>query len=309
MLLLTQLLQRKNQLLNGILVSAILYLVILFHSRFGELFFGISIICFFGLMLKHYYPNGEYKKKLVGIAIVAGVLVVGVFGFNNTIRVHADLKREFLANAATEGQVPQSHVEPATPISAQPEPTVSSTDTATALPPVPPEHVDTSVAVATPPEQSDTVVSAATNDVAEVAHLSSNEVRKNLILNGFHFLKQSHFLGTGAGSFKVLMSQGKNLYDTSGIINPHNYFIEIIAQYGLIIMLLFILLFLYTIKILSVSAIKIGINSSHFFVALATICYAIMSNANSSFLPLPLNWFVFALLMIQADDLLTVKTT
>ncbi len=63
---------------------------------------------------------------------------------------------------------------------------------------------------------------------------SSNE-RIKMIKSGINMLKDSHGMGIGAGGFEASVLQ-KN--PDANIINPHNLFVEIFAQYGIGILLL-----------------------------------------------------------------------
>lgn len=66
----------------------------------------------------------------------------------------------------------------------------------------------------------------------------SNEVRMNLIKNGWDFFVNSKGLGIGAGNFEPYIAQGKGAFETHGIINSHNWLIQILSQYGMLITLL-----------------------------------------------------------------------
>jgi glycosyltransferase involved in cell wall biosynthesis len=67
--------------------------------------------------------------------------------------------------------------------------------------------------------------------------LGSIGERINLVRNGLHFVRLSHGLGFGPGSFEYLMSHGFGIYPTGGIINPHNFWIEVLVEYGVIVFL------------------------------------------------------------------------
>jgi hypothetical protein len=129
----------------------------------------------------------------------------------------------------------------------------------------------------------------------------SVNVRKNLILTGLDFAKTSYFIGVGSGSFEAKIRKGENKYLTFGIPNPHNYFIEVFAQYGILITLFILGIFSFIgFNVLA----KMFVNKMFeegLFILLLIVCYSLLSNANSSFLPLPLNWFIFSLIMIQFD--------
>ncbi|SFS33837.1 O-antigen ligase family protein [Marininema halotolerans] len=64
----------------------------------------------------------------------------------------------------------------------------------------------------------------------------SVSIRKNLILHGLHFLKDSHYMGVGAGNIEFYMK------DASGVgtkVNMHNWWVEILVNFGVPIFLLY----------------------------------------------------------------------
>ena len=129
----------------------------------------------------------------------------------------------------------------------------------------------------------------------------SVNVRKNLILTGLDLAKTSYFIGVGSGSFEAKIRKGENKYPTFGMPNPHNYFIEVFSQYGILITLFLIGLFSFIGVKVIVSLYLSRQFEKALFILLLLFCYGLLSNANSSFLPLPLNWFIFSLIMIQFD--------
>lgn len=65
-------------------------------------------------------------------------------------------------------------------------------------------------------------------------YMGSDTVRINLIKNGFHFLYQTAGLGTGAGNLEYWM-QNFAVYPTGGITNMHNWWMELLTSYGIIV--------------------------------------------------------------------------
>lgn len=68
-------------------------------------------------------------------------------------------------------------------------------------------------------------------------------IRKNLIKNGILMLKDTMFLGVGAGNVEANMSKYSAINYTVGITNMHNFWIEILACYGVFIFIYFIYIF------------------------------------------------------------------
>lgn len=132
-------------------------------------------------------------------------------------------------------------------------------------------------------------------------------IRKNLIMNGLDFFIESKGLGVGAGNFKTYIQRGKGELDTGTVISPHNWFIEILSQYGILIIALCFLWGGYIVKLLYQSIKKEKLAEKHLLIILLLFCYVIMSNANSSFMSIPLNWLMFSLIALFTDDLLENK--
>ncbi|GAB1366670.1 hypothetical protein MASR1M36_15410 [Candidatus Cloacimonadaceae bacterium] len=84
------------------------------------------------------------------------------------------------------------------------------------------------------------IVSLSSEQVS--SRLSSMQIRRQLITESLEILESSHFFGVGAGNFERHMDTDR-LYRTAGIINPHNYFLELMGNFGLVFLLFF--LFLY----------------------------------------------------------------
>ncbi len=66
---------------------------------------------------------------------------------------------------------------------------------------------------------------------------TSTTIRTGVYESGFDFLSKTYGLGVGAGGFEYNMLRSDKFM---GIENPHNFFIEIISQYGVFIFLLFV---------------------------------------------------------------------
>jgi teichuronic acid biosynthesis protein TuaE len=71
----------------------------------------------------------------------------------------------------------------------------------------------------------------------------STYVRDNLLKNGLSFLIATGGFGTGAGNIEYWM-QNYSLYPTWGITNIHNWWMEILTGYGLLVFILYIIFYL-----------------------------------------------------------------
>jgi teichuronic acid biosynthesis protein TuaE len=74
----------------------------------------------------------------------------------------------------------------------------------------------------------------------------SNYIRLNLYLSGLSMLENSRFLGVGIDNFQQGL-ENINLY-VGNIIDPHNLWIEIIAEHGIIIFLMFVAFYIKLIR-------------------------------------------------------------
>lgn len=76
----------------------------------------------------------------------------------------------------------------------------------------------------------------------ETARMSSLRIRKQLILEGLDITAGSAFMGVGAGNFETYMGTERS-QRTGGITNAHNFVLELLGNFGLLITLAF--LFIY----------------------------------------------------------------
>ena len=70
----------------------------------------------------------------------------------------------------------------------------------------------------------------------------SDPIRINLIKNGFIFLKETFGFGVGAGNIEYWMAN-RGIFYTVGIVNIHNWWLEILVAYGLPIFILYLMFF------------------------------------------------------------------
>ena len=71
---------------------------------------------------------------------------------------------------------------------------------------------------------------------------ASSSVRVNLMKNALHFTIESAGFGIGAGNAEYYMKKYK-LYPTQGISNVHNWWLEILLNYGILIFTGYVILF------------------------------------------------------------------
>lgn len=78
------------------------------------------------------------------------------------------------------------------------------------------------------------------------AEIASVDIRSNLIKNGLLFFEKSFGFGIGSGNSKYYLMHYAE-YPTKGIINVHNWWIEILVNYGAVIFIGYVLLYLWII--------------------------------------------------------------
>jgi O-antigen ligase len=64
--------------------------------------------------------------------------------------------------------------------------------------------------------------------------------RLNLLRNGLVFVEKSYGAGVGPANFEHMMLTGQGPFTTQGDVDPHNLWIEIASEYGLIVFLFFV---------------------------------------------------------------------
>lgn len=120
-----------------------------------------------------------------------------------------------------------------------------------------------------------------------------DNLRSDIITKGFQLLKKYYFFGVGAGNFQPLMSKYYHLE----ILAPHNFFLEVMVQYGLIIFIFFLGLF---IKILIFTR-KNHSPIARYIVISSLLSFPFSSVINSGYINgLPV-WLLIASLYVIAD--------
>jgi teichuronic acid biosynthesis protein TuaE len=87
-------------------------------------------------------------------------------------------------------------------------------------------------------------VEAAHSEEKEVVQGETGQsvtVRLNLLINGMHFLAKSHFMGVGAGNIEPLMENAPRVNK----VNMHNWWAEILVNFGVIIFVLYMSLYVW----------------------------------------------------------------
>ncbi|MGI9030920.1 MAG: O-antigen ligase family protein, partial [Ilumatobacteraceae bacterium] len=120
---------------------------------------------------------------------------------------------------------------------------------------------------------------------------NSTSIRENLILNGWQFFVETGGMGVGAAGFESRIESGAFDHPLFGrATNPHNLWVELLSQYGLVgITTVVLILFL------AVRAAAPLRRPSRFGVAYATalVVYVLAAMTASSYVNEPVSWTFF----------------
>jgi teichuronic acid biosynthesis protein TuaE len=138
----------------------------------------------------------------------------------------------------------------------------------------------------------------------------SASVRLNLVLSGLQFTADSFGLGTGAGSFAQMIRVGDADLQTSGIVDPHNFWIEILAQYGLVVFSLVVAWLAHVAWRMSRAIISANSREATRYwppvaAATAMLGYVLVAVEGSRFIADPVNWVFLSTLMVISARLST----
>lgn len=117
--------------------------------------------------------------------------------------------------------------------------------------------------------------------------------RLNLIKLGLYALSKSYFFGVGTGNFSPTMDK---IYSQELTV-AHNFFLEVLIQYGIIIFILFIGMFIRIIRKNKDNQVKY----KKFIITSSLLIYPITSIINSTYILSAWTWLFIASLYIISD--------
>lgn len=100
--------------------------------------------------------------------------------------------------------------------------------------------------------------------------MGSAYIRMNLIRNGFSFLIKTFGFGTGAGNIEYWMANYAPYY-TAEVLNMHNWWMEILTSYGVIIFSLYVIFYLKLLRSLY-KTYKLAKNKKSISISVGIIC-------------------------------------
>ncbi|MGQ4876335.1 MAG: O-antigen ligase family protein [Promethearchaeia archaeon] len=141
--------------------------------------------------------------------------------------------------------------------------------------------------------------------------IGSMSVRLHLIRNGLLFLRSKAGFGVGAGNFEYYMSNFA-IYDTKGIINSHNWWLEILVNYGIFISIGYVIFYLSMIwKLRKIYYEKISKNEKIICegILVSLIGFSFASFSPSSMIAFKPQWLLFAFALSFLNFILRKEKT
>ena len=141
----------------------------------------------------------------------------------------------------------------------------------------------------------------------ELTQFGSASERLNLYANGMQFAWESHLLGIGSGAFEFYMQNGYGALPTGHDIDPHNFWIQILSQYGVIVFVPFLWWLIRCVKV-GIDARRSALTTGANKMVAATEClliglvgYPLAAMEHSSYIKEPTNWmFIASVLLLSA---------
>ncbi len=129
--------------------------------------------------------------------------------------------------------------------------------------------------------------------------MDSAGVRINLTKNGLAFVYSTAGFGVGAGNAEYWMSKFAE-YDTGGIVNLHNWWLEVLVNYGILVFAAYVWLFSSVVRGLW-RANRMAITKQHKMLSqallVALVGFPLASISSSSIMAMAPHWFLFAFAM------------
>jgi len=123
---------------------------------------------------------------------------------------------------------------------------------------------------------------------------SSVNVHVNLIRNSLHFFAATGSLGVGAGNADSRI-RSRALYNTFGIINSHNWWVEMLVEFGIVIFFLYFAFWAGILwNLLKIAFSRSAVADIAFFLAVSLLGFTLASTSSSSIIALPIHWLLYA---------------
>jgi teichuronic acid biosynthesis protein TuaE len=123
--------------------------------------------------------------------------------------------------------------------------------------------------------------------------------RVNLFLAGIDMTVSTYGLGVGGGNFSYLMERGYSELWTRDIVDPHNWWIEILSQYGVLVFALYVG-FLAYVSLYSLRASRREGSLPRFLLPFV-LAFVLSGFANSSYVLQPTNWLFLGTILMMVS--------
>jgi O-antigen ligase len=118
--------------------------------------------------------------------------------------------------------------------------------------------------------------------------------RLNVIKDGLWMTSETHGVGVGAGNFEANIVKAP--FPTEGVINPHNLWLEVLSQYGLLVFLLFVTWLIWCLlvglRLLNHTEVTVGAAARPLglTIVVSVLGNVLAATANSAYLESSVNW-------------------
>ncbi|MDR1563613.1 MAG: O-antigen ligase family protein [Oscillospiraceae bacterium] len=140
-------------------------------------------------------------------------------------------------------------------------------------------------------------LSSAADTAQAIAH-SSQDSRLNLTKEGFGMLWRSFFLGVGANHYQYNIKHPEKV---NNLINPHNLWIEVLSQYGVLVFVPFAFLYFRAAYKNLKAAFKKGGGELQFAMAALSVVFIFSSILPSSSISLYPIWIFFGMVLVYGE--------
>jgi teichuronic acid biosynthesis protein TuaE len=127
----------------------------------------------------------------------------------------------------------------------------------------------------------------------------STRSRVNLFLAGVDMTVSTYGLGVGGGNFSYLMERGYSRLWTRDIVDPHNWWMEILSQYGVVVFALYVGYLAY-VALFSLRASR-GEEPLSRFLLPFVLAFVLSGFANSSYVLQPTNWLFMGTILMMVS--------
>lgn len=134
---------------------------------------------------------------------------------------------------------------------------------------------------------------------------SSGGRRLDVYRDGLWMIWRSAGLGVGPGNFRNVMRNEAVPFDTAGVVDPHNLYLEVASQYGVIVFILFFAWIAVCWRRTFMAGRSMTGDGRAWGIAMtvAVSGNAVAALANSSYLPGSTNWMFIATLLVVSVSL------